>query len=151
MQYLHPHRRLIKLGSLYLHLGACCFVLCQCNYLHHCSHASSQRIFASGNCDSWCPTRSCPQSCCAKHTLTFFRSFQAGHNKRQGVTRTIISHMMVSWTWPFCLFLHVSVTPKQGLKMPTGSLQNSLLKPFLSSPNVFNFFALCSLDVHFLY
>lgn len=105
--YMHLHRRLIKLGSLCFYLGACCFVLCQCNYLHHCSHASSQRIFASCNCDSWYPTRSCPQSCCAKHTLTFFRSFQAGHNKREGVKRKLLVIMMVIWTWHFCLFLRL--------------------------------------------
>lgn len=92
VQYLYLHRRLIKLGRLYFHLGACCFVLCQCNYLHHFSHASLQSIFASCNCDSRYLTRSCPQSCCAKHVLTFFRSFQAGHNESEGVTRKIISH-----------------------------------------------------------
>lgn len=53
----------------------------------------------------------------------------------------------------FCLFLQVSVNPRQGLKMLTGALQNSLLKSVLYSPNMFNryFLVLCSLDAHILY
>lgn len=53
----------------------------------------------------------------------------------------------------FCLFLQVSVNPRQGLKMLTGALQNSLLKSVFCSPNMFNryFLVFCSLDAHTLY